>query len=167
MYEKVSIRQEQEQQIIKESIWIEWEEKKAMAFLALRTDPNGHLNSNRFIALKRLENVCRKYNKDDKVVENIMAAFQKLHKRGYILYWPDLTDIQKKKLEDECLKHYIPWDIAFNPRSLSTPARPVFDASSNTPNGGTNLNDLCVKGTPQIINMITLQKRRKEDRGER
>ena len=156
MYEKVSIRQEQEQQIIKDSVWIEWKERRAMAFLALRADPKDFLNENRFIAKKRLENVCKRYNKDKKVIENIMAAFKKLHDRGYLLYMEDLTEFQRKKLEDETLKHFIPWDIAFNPRSLSTPARPVFDASSNTPNGGTNLNDLCVKGTPQLINIVTL-----------
>ena len=156
MYEKVSIRQEQEQQIIKDSVWIEWEERRAMAFLALRADPKDHLNNNKFIAKKRLENVCKRYKDDEKVVQNIMAAFEKLHSRGYMLFMEDLTEIQRKKLEDESLKHFIPWDIAFNPRSLSTPARPVFDASSNTPNGGTNLNDLCVKGTPQLINIATL-----------
>ena len=127
-----------------------------MDFLALRADPKDHLRNNKFIAKKRLENVCKRYKDDEKVVNNIMAAFEKLHSRGYMLYMEDLTEVQRIKLENESLKHFIPWDIAFNPRSLSTPVRPVFDASSNTPDGGTNLNAMCVKGTPQLINIVTL-----------
>ena len=57
-------------------------------------------------------------------------------------------------LEEADLHHYLCSDIAFNPKSISTPARPVMDASSNTP-GGTNLKDVCVK-KPQLVNLLSL-----------
>ena len=50
------------------------------------------------------------------------------------------------------MSYDIPWDIAFS-GSISTPARPTFNASKNTP-GGTNLNDTLAKGIPNLVNLL-------------
>ena len=39
--------------------------------------------------------------------------------------------------------------------SISTPARPTFNTSKNTP-GGTNLNDILVKGAPNLVSWINM-----------
>ena len=155
MYEKVSIRSEQEQEIIKDSVSIDWDKQEATAYLALRADPEKHLNDNKRIAYKRLQNVVKKYGGEQEVLKSIAAAFEKLSSKGYMARVRDLSAKEQEMLKDAQLCHYLCWDIAFNPKSLSTPARPVMDASSNTP-GGTNLNDICVKGTPQLVNLLSL-----------
>ena len=49
----------------------------------------------------------------------------------------------------------IQYDVAFKEGSISTPARPVFYASSKTP-GGSSLNDLLAKGQPDIVRLIDM-----------
>ena len=91
MYKKVSIRAEQEQEIVKQSVSIDWDKREASAFLALRADPKDHLRDNRSVAFKRLQSVCKKYGGDDKVVECISAAFEKLLTKGYMSFIDDLS----------------------------------------------------------------------------
>ena len=92
---------------------------------------------------------------DKAVVQSITTTYDKLLSKGYMSFVKDLSKEEQVMLSQSELRHYLCWDIVFNPKSLSTPARPVMDASSNTP-GGTNLNDVCVKGTPQIVNLLSL-----------
>ena len=155
MYEKVSIRAEGEQQLIKESVWLDDQSKQAKAKLAFWANPEEHLKDNQFIAMKRLENVCRKHGKDPEVVKSFTAGFNKLMSKGFIKKVVDLTPLQQEMLKSSRSRYTIPWDIAFNPRSMSTKARPVMDVSSTTP-GGASLNELCAKGTPQLVNLLNL-----------
>ena len=58
------------------------------------------------------------------------------------------------------VSHYIVWRVVFKP-SLSTPARPVFDASQNTKlradgTGGRCLNDAVVKGRVTTLNLVKM-----------
>ena len=55
-------------------------------------------------------------------------------------------------LRRAAVSYYIPWDIAFS-GSISTPARPTFNASKNTPNG-TSLNDTLVRGIPNLVKLL-------------
>ena len=84
MFERVSIRSEGEQQLIKESVWIDPDRQEAKAKLAFIMDPAVHLKDNRHIALKRLESVCRKYSRDPEVVDSIQKVERKgLHQDGF------------------------------------------------------------------------------------
>ena len=57
----------------------------------------GELTDNRFLAMKRLDNVCRKYGSDMEVKEMIIAAFKKLFDRGHIKLLRDMPqDVQDK-----------------------------------------------------------------------
>ena len=63
-------------------------------------------------------------------------------------------------MRQKLLSHWIPWRVVFKP-SLSTPARPVFDASTNTKmdesgHGGRSLNDLVVKGKVTTLNLVKM-----------
>ena len=58
------------------------------------------------------------------------------------------------------VQHFIPWRVVFK-ESVSTPARPVLDASSNTPqrpdgSGGRSLNDACMKGRIPDMNLLRM-----------
>ena len=55
-------------------------------------------------------------------------------------------------LKRATVSYWIPWDITFS-GSISTPARPTFNASKNTPQG-TNLNDIVVRGSPNLVNLL-------------
>ena len=58
------------------------------------------------------------------------------------------------------MNHFIPWRVVFK-ESVSTPARPVLDASTNTPQrpdgtGGRSLNDACMKGRIPDMNLLRM-----------
>ena len=151
-YEKVSIRQEAEQCLIRESIWIDPTINRAIAKLPFRMNPIQALTNNRGVTVKMLDRVCTKYLHDKDVVELIMKAFNKLYVNGHIKFLDELSKSDLNLMERAPVSYYIPWDIAFS-GSISTPARPTFNASKNTP-GGTNLNDILAKGIPNLVNLL-------------
>ena len=53
------------------------------------------------------------------------------------------------------VQHQLCWRVVNNPKSLSTPVRPVMDASTKTP-GGRCLNDLVVKGRVSSLNLFRM-----------
>ena len=143
--ERKSMQQEAHQEIIRQSVMIDKEIGRAVAKLPFVADPTGKLTNNTRLATKRLENVCRKYGKDKEVKEMITHSFDKLFNRGHISYLEDLPEKVKKKIKSAKTSYTIPYDVSFKD-SISTPARPVFDASSKTP-GGESLNNLLAKGS--------------------
>ena len=63
-------------------------------------------------------------------------------------------------IESKKINYWIPWRVVFK-ASLSTPARPVFDGSTNTKvdaegNGERSLNDLVVKGKVTTLNLLKM-----------
>merc|ERR1712208_249496 len=77
-----------------------------------------------------------------------------------MVLWNDLTKEQKDMIDSKEVNHYIVWRVVFKP-SLSTPARPVFDASQRTKlrtdgSGGRCLNDLVVKGRVVTLNLVKM-----------
>ena len=68
-YEKISMKEEAEQEIIRSSVFLNEEENKAIVKLAFIADPVENLKPNKYSALKRLDNVCRKYSNEPKAVE--------------------------------------------------------------------------------------------------
>ena len=59
--ERISMKKEFEQQGIKSSVRIDEDLKQAISFLAFIDDPEEKLVDNQYIALRRLNDVCRKY----------------------------------------------------------------------------------------------------------
>merc|ERR1712081_32568 len=125
----MSMIQEAQQQLIRQSVSIDYEEGKATAKLPFLTDPAGKLLDNSRMAEKRLESVCKKYSSDVKVKEKINAAFKKLLDKGHIVMLDDLPKELGDKIKAAKPSYTIPFDVAFKEESVSTPARPVFDAS--------------------------------------
>ena len=74
----------------------------------------------------------------------ILRGFQKLVDRGHVVVLNDLSDAEKEHILSNP-SYTIPWDVAFKEESLSTPARPFFDASSKSQDG-LSLNKHLAKG---------------------
>ena len=80
--ERMSMKQEAEQLLIRESVRIDWKFGRAIATLPFITDPTDKLVDNTYIAEKRLENVCKKYSSDEKVKEMLNKSMKKLTDKG-------------------------------------------------------------------------------------
>ena len=151
-YERISLKQEAEQELIRASVKIDVDKGRPLARLPFTLDPRDHLKDNSFAAQKRLQNVCRKYHADEKVKNEVNAAFKKLRNKGHIKFYEDLNENQRKVLEAES-GYTIPWDVVWKETSLSTPARTVYDASSKT-SSGYSLNDILATGIPDLAKLL-------------
>ena len=58
------------------------------------------------------------------------------------------------KLINEGVSYGIPWNIVFKD-SISTPIRPVFDASATT-SSGNSLNSIIAKVVPDVVRLLSL-----------
>ena len=101
-----------------------------------------------------------KYKDDIETKIAIKKAFDKLIKNGQMVFFEDVSKEQKEIIVSKPVNYWIPWRVVFK-LSLSTPCRPVFDASSNTKSrangsGGRSLNDLLVKGRVVTLNLIRM-----------
>jgi hypothetical protein len=157
--DKISLREESELYEIKKSVHLEWENRRIICCLPLRGKERDFLTSNEDRALKVLDSQCRKYFKDEETKSTIVAAFDKLIDKGYIVFLDDMTEELKSKFMDKEVQYYLPWRIQFKPGSASTPARAVFDASSGTRrrkdgSGGRCLNDLVCKGPIDSMDLL-------------
>ena len=85
----------------------------------------------------------------------ISAGFRKLIERKHVIPFDDLTPTQQNNILTAESSYFIPWDVGFKETSVSTPARPVFDASSRT-STGYSLNDLLAKGDAQIVDLLNM-----------
>ena len=157
--ERISLREEMEDDVIRSCVKIDFDAKKISAKLPLRGDENKFLSNNRHIALKTLDNQCAKLKTDPEGKAIIIKAFQKLIDNKFVVKYDDL-DEEAKKMLDGKLAHYLPWRVVYK-LSVSTPCRPVFDGSSRCPllpdgTGGRCLNDLTMKGRVCSLDLITM-----------
>ena len=157
--DKISLREESELYEIKKSVNLDWENRKIICSLPTRGKERDFLSSNEDRALKVLETQCKKYFKDEETKATIVAAFDKLIDKGYIVFLADMAEEIKSKFQDKEVQYYLPWRIQFKPGSASTTERPVFDASSGTRrrkdgSGGRCLNDLVCKGPIDSMDLL-------------
>ena len=93
--ENISLREEAEDQAIRESVSIDFEKKKITCVLPLRGREEEFLSSNRKAAEKVLDSQCKKVQHDEEAKK---------------------TEILKKKVQ-----HYLPWRVVYK-ASVSTRA---------------------------------------------
>ena len=158
--ERVSLREEAEDVAIKESVKVNWNKKKIICTLPLRGKEEEFLTGNRDIAERILNQQCSKYKNDEQTKKTVVKAFQKLFDNNYACLFSDLTEVQKRKIILKPVQHYIPWRVVFK-ASISTPCRPVMDASTRTKlredgSGGRCLNDLVMKGKVVTLNLLRM-----------
>ena len=157
--DKISLREEAELCEIKNSLNLDWEEKKIVCRLPLRGPERDFLSSNFDRAVKILNSQCKRYFSDPETKLSILTAFNKLFEKGYLKFIKDLPKNVLDKFIDKEVQYYLPWRIQFKPGSASTPARPVFDASSCTRkrqdgSAGRCLNDLVAKGPIDSLDLL-------------
>lgn len=99
--------------------------------------------SNRLVAEKRLESTTRKLKQTGNF-ESYIQIFQEWLKEGFI-------EIVQNPNQDEN-SHDLPHRAVFKPESLTTPVRPVFDASCKI-GRSPSLNDCLEKG-PNLLELI-------------
>ena len=98
--------------------------------------------------------VVKSLSKDDQARQDTIKAEEKLHKLGYVQWVDDLSEEDRKMILDSPVKYIIPWRVVWS-KSVSTPVRPVFDASQRGPNG-CSLNDILAKGSNNMNNLVII-----------
>ena len=141
----ISIKEEVESELINNSVNVDLDKGYVEAKLPFICDPDTHLKSNRHLAEKIYNDQVKKLNKDPKDKEDVTHAFEKLCQLGYLVKLDDLSTEDREAILSSPVQHFIPWRVVWNTNSVSTPVRPVFDASHPT-NTGNSLNDVIAKG---------------------
>lgn len=151
--EASSLREEQEQFLIEDSVTFIPEEKRLVSFLPFISDPSVELKPNRYNAEKVFQSQMKKVQASDDVKNDVLASFNKLADRGYLAPLSSLNENTQKLIKDEKDPGYwIPWRTVYKENSLSTPVRLVFDASARTP-GGLSLNETLAKGQNRLASI--------------
>ena len=158
--EKISLREEQENQLVRDSVSLNFQKKSIDCTLPIRGDEADFLSTNKDLAQKILLSVCNRYHNDETVKQVILAAFQKLFSKGYAKFLDQLTEDELNSFINKDPQYFIPWRVVFAD-SVTTPCRPVLDASSRTRkradgSGGRCLNDLVVKGSVNGLDLLRL-----------
>ena len=105
--ERVSLREEQENQRIKDSVKLNLDDKSIMCTLPTRGSEQEFLSSNKDIAEKVLHSITKKYSNDENVKPVILAAFEKLFSKGFAKLLSDLTEEEKKQFVDKDPQHFL------------------------------------------------------------
>ena len=151
--EATSLREEQEQHLIESCVTFIPEEKRLVSKLPFIANPKDNLFPNRYAAEKVFQSQMNKISKSEDMKNDVLASFNKLASRGYLLPVSALSeDDRKLVLSDSDAGYFIPWRVVFKENSLSTPCRIVFDASARTP-GGASLNEILAKGANRLANL--------------
>ena len=158
--EKLSLREEQENQLIMDSVRLNFSNNSIECTLPVRGDEYEFLTSNKDLASKVLNSVTSRYKDDETAKSLMLSSFNKLFDKGYLKLISQLTVEERQQFENKAIQYFIPWRPVFAD-SASTPCRIVMDASSRTRKradgtGGRCLNDYVVKGTINNMNLVRL-----------
>ena len=152
--EEISIQEEHEQNLINKSVTIDLENKVCVAKLPFIANPETRLVPNLATAQKVYSGQVRKLDKSQEDKKAVIEAEEKLQKLGYVEYLDNLNTNDKNVILNSSSQNYIPWRLAWS-KSISSPVRPVFDASQRTP-GGYSLNDILAKGSNNMNKLIEI-----------
>ena len=142
--ESISLKEEIEDDLINKSVTLNLEERRCTFKMPLIMDPLVHLAPNREVAAKIYRRQL-KLLKTEEMKQDVIAAEDKLQKLGKVEYVHNLPEHIQEMLKNSPIQNFIPWRIVRKVTSISTPTRPVFDATFPTPSGK-SLNDIVAKG---------------------
>ena len=128
----ISIQEEVKQALIDKSVKVNLDQNRTSALLPFLSDTVTKLASNEKIALKIYRNQVTNLNKRKKDKEDVLKAENKLHDLRFVEYVENLTIEEQNKIFPSSLLYFLPWVAVWNSNSVSTPCRPVFDASHPT-----------------------------------
>ena len=101
--EKTSLREEAEEQMIKDSVELDIQNRRIVCKLPVRGSEQDFLTTNRDRALKVLDQQCRKYSSNEEIREVALKAFAKLFDNGHAA----LTS----NVDEETLQKFINKDV--------------------------------------------------------
>ena len=93
-------------------------------------------------------------SKSEQDRKDALEAEQKLQDLGFVKWVDVLSENDQKMILNRPVRYVIPWLIAYS-KSVTTPSRPVFNASAVTPSGY-SLNDILPKGTNNMNNLVEI-----------
>ena len=146
----LSLREETENLLIKNSVSIDLSQDRIVARHILPSNYLELLGDNKAHCERRLRNQLRKLaQRNKKEQEQVRASIKKLHTRGFIASTDELSELERKIVEENQSVYFIPTSIVFKETSLSTPSRVCMDGSAKT-DTGYSLNDLMVRGSVSL-----------------
>ena len=92
----MSLREEAEEQIIKESVKLDIQNRRIICSLPVRGPEQDFLTTNRDRAMKVLDQQCRKYHGDEEIRETALKAFKKLFDNSHAAL---VSDVEEEVLE--------------------------------------------------------------------
>ena len=135
--EEISIKEEVEQDVINNSVFVDINNRSTIATLPFMHDPKIKLAPNKHKAMKVFQQQVRKHD--------AIKSDAKLQALGHVDCVSNLSHELQMMLQSNVIQTFIPWRAVWKSNSLSTPCRIVFDASQVT-DTGYSLNDLLAKG---------------------
>ena len=154
--EDISLQAEAEQDLINNSVDVDiYDKHEAFAELPFIADPKVRLDPTNYPMSRKVYNsVTKALSKDPKGREDTIKAEGKLHSLGYVEWLDNLSEEDREMILNAIVKYFIPWRVVWS-SSISTPVRPVFDASQRGPNG-CSLNDILAKGSNNMNNLVQI-----------
>ena len=117
-------------------------------------NPDLKLASNMKSARKVYNGVVKSLAKSSKDKADVLEAERKLQNLGFVDWLENLSNDDQNLILNGPVQYYILWRVVWS-NSVSTPVRPVFDASMRPPNG-CSLNDILHKGSNNMNNLMEL-----------
>ena len=154
LIEEISLQEEAEQNLIEKSVSVNLEERYSSASMPFLANPDTRLISNEEPSRKIFDSQVRKLSKSERDRQDAINSEQKLQDMGYVEWLDNVPEEDQKMILESPVRYVIPWLIAYS-KSITTPARPVFNASAVTPSGF-SLNDILPKGTNMMNNLVEI-----------
>ena len=151
----MSIQAEVEQVLIDDSVEVNLGEGTTTATLPFLEDPKTALAPNDVTALAVYKSQVRKLDKCPNERREIIEAEAKMRELGFVDKLENLSSEQQAKILGSAMLHYLVWRVVYNPNSLSTPCRLVFDASHPTASGR-SLNSILPKGMNSMNQLLQI-----------
>ena len=123
------MKEEVEQHLIDKSVTVDFEKRVSVASLPLLHNPEVKLANNKHKALKVYHQQLKKLDQEPFDKADVISSERKLQDLGFVDYFKNLTPKQQQMLNESKIVNFIPWRAVWNPNSISTPCRIVFDAS--------------------------------------
>ena len=152
--DEISLVEEVEQDLINKSVTVDLDNRCSLATLPFTADPDTRLVTNSDSSLKVFNSQIKRLNKSEKDLEDALAAEGKLQLLGYVEWLHNLDQETQDMILNALVRYFIPWHMVHS-GSVTTPVRPVFNASAKT-SSGYSLNDLLPKGTNNMNNLVEI-----------
>ena len=151
--DSISIQDEIEQNMIEKCVNVDIQLEFTMSKLPFLVDPDKHLAPNEHVARRVFNSQLQKLNSKPEDKKSVLEFEKKLQDLGCVEYVSNLNSNERDLILNSDVKYFIPWRPAWNPNSISTPCRLVFDASMSSRNG-CSLNSILAKGANSLNNLL-------------